>query len=335
MKNVRFIIVCFVLILTGNSFSQNDYMKQIHDDGLTWLINRSDSIGGNAATALSQLPTVVSTPYGNAALFNGTNQALLINGNPLGTAKSFTIEVFFRPDSQGTASNEQRFLHIRNLANDNRRVLMEIRLLASQQWLLDTYIKSDTTATPNNLTLVDSTKPHPVGQWHHVAIVYDGTNMHQYVNGVEQLSGAVIYKQIDLAGKTSVGARQDPRSWFKGAIYMVKVTGRVLAPGEFTIPVVTGTRGEIQKPIELKLDQNYPNPFNPSTTINYEVPIAGKVSIKVYSVLGNEVAQLANEYQQAGMHAVQFQGKTLSSGAYFYKLQSGDFVKIRKMVLMK
>ena len=281
------------------------------------------------------MPTVISTPYGDAALFNGTNQALLINGNPLGTAKSFTIEVFFRPDSQGTASNEQRFLHIRNLSNDKRRVLMEIRLLASQTWLLDTYILSDTSALPNSLTLVDSTKKHPVAQWHHVALVYDGTAMHQYVNGIEQLSGTVIYKQIDLAGKTSVGARQDPRSWFKGAIYMVKVTGRALAPGEFTVPVLTGLKSETKKPVDYNLEQNYPNPFNPSTTIHYAIPADGKVSIKVYGVLGNEVAQLADAYQQAGVHAVTFQNNHLPSGAYFYKLQSGDFVSIKKMVLMK
>ena len=335
MKNVKFIIVCFVIILTGNSFSQNDYMKQIQDDGLTWLINRTDSIGGNAATALSQLPTVISTPYGNAALFNGTNQALLINGNPIGTAKSFTIEVFFRPDSQGTASNEQRFLHIRNLANDNRRVLMEIRVLPSQQWLLDTYIKSDTTAIPNNLTLVDSTRTHPVGQWHHVAIVYDGTNMHQYVNGVEQLSGPVIYKQIDLTGKTSVGARQDPRSWFKGAIYMVKVTGRVLAPGEFTIPVVTAAQGEIQKPLEFKLVQNYPNPFNPATTITYSLAVRANVSLKVFDIVGNEVASLINEDKPAGVHSVQFNASRFASGIYFAKLQSGTNIKIIKLALVK
>jgi len=333
MKHAHHIIIT-IFLLAGSIFPQNGSALKIQD-GSQWFFTRTDSIGGYSAAALTALPTIVSTPYGNAAQFNGTNQALLINNNPIGSATQFTVEVFFRPDSQGTASNEQRFLHIRNLANDNRRVLMELRQLPSTEWVLDTYIKSDTIATPNSVTIVDSSKRHTVAAWHHVALVYDGTKMHQYVDAVQIKDSTVIYKPIDLAGKTSIGARQDPRSWFKGLIYMVKITQRALSAAEFTIPTVTGVQHGNTMPQGIDLGQNYPNPFNPSTTISYEMPASGKVSIKVYNVLGKEVQTLADEYQSAGVHEVKFQNTSLSSGAYFYRLQAGDYVSIKKMILMK
>ena len=86
---------------------------------------------------------------------------------------------------------------------------------------------------------------------------------------------------------------------------------------------------------EYKLDQNYPNPFNPSTTIAYALPQAGKVSLKIYNILGQEVANLVNGYESAGVHRVVFNADKLSSGVYFYQLQSSKFVQSKKMVLLK
>ena len=116
---------------------------------------------------------------------------------------------------------------------------------------------------------------------------------------------------------------------------MVKVTPRALTAAEFTIPVVTGLQSGSITPKGIELGQNYPNPFNPSTTINYEMPSSGKVSIKIFNVMGKEVGTLADEYQSAGVHEVKFQNASLPSGAYFYRLQAGDYVRIKKMVLMK
>ena len=84
-----------------------------------------------------------------------------------------------------------------------------------------------------------------------------------------------------------------------------------------------------------KLNQNYPNPFNPATVIQYELPVSGNISLKVYDVLGNEVAYLVNERQNAGSHSVKFDGNNLSSGVYFYKLETDDFSDTRRMVLIK
>jgi len=88
-------------------------------------------------------------------------------------------------------------------------------------------------------------------------------------------------------------------------------------------------------PKEFRLEQNYPNPFNPSTTIRYQIPINSHVSLKVYDVLGNEVATLVDEYREAGRYEVEFNAKGLASGVYFYKLQAGIFVETKKMLLVK
>lgn len=88
-------------------------------------------------------------------------------------------------------------------------------------------------------------------------------------------------------------------------------------------------------PTKYSLNQNYPNPFNPSTVINYQLPEAGNVSLKVYDVLGNEVATLVNEFKQAGVYNAKFANSTLSSGIYLYRLQAGSFVSVKRMMLIK
>lgn len=88
-------------------------------------------------------------------------------------------------------------------------------------------------------------------------------------------------------------------------------------------------------PSDFELSQNYPNPFNPVTKINYQLPEDGFVSLIVYDVLGKKVASLVNEEQTAGTYQTTFDGGRLSSGMYFYKIQAGDFVKTKKLVLMK
>ncbi len=93
-------------------------------------------------------------------------------------------------------------------------------------------------------------------------------------------------------------------------------------------------------PNEFVLEQNYPNPFNPSTTIKYSIPDVGTenfrfVQLKIYDILGREVAVLVNQRQAAGNYEVELDAREMTSGVYFYKLQSGEFVQSRKMILLK
>ena len=88
-------------------------------------------------------------------------------------------------------------------------------------------------------------------------------------------------------------------------------------------------------PAEFSLKQNYPNPFNPSTKISYALPSKSFVTLKVYDVIGNEVASLVNQEQAEGEHNISFDASSLSSGIYFYKLTAGSFVKTMKMILLR
>jgi len=98
---------------------------------------------------------------------------------------------------------------------------------------------------------------------------------------------------------------------------------------------VTGIPKPVQNPKELTLYQNYPNPFNPSTTINYSVPQSGETSLKVYNLLGEEVVTLYSGFLQAGNHVATFNGGNLASGIYFYRLQTGNLVETKRLVLLK
>jgi hypothetical protein len=88
-------------------------------------------------------------------------------------------------------------------------------------------------------------------------------------------------------------------------------------------------------PVEFSLDQNYPNPFNPSTTINYSISEAGNVEMKVYDILGNQVATLVNEAKAPGNYSAVFDASSLASGIYIYKLSANNFLQTKKMILIK
>ncbi len=92
---------------------------------------------------------------------------------------------------------------------------------------------------------------------------------------------------------------------------------------------------EVIGPLTFGLEQNYPNPFNPATTIKYSIPEMSKVSLTLFNLLGEEVTTLVNEEKSAGNYTVEFNAANLPSGVYFYRIQAGNFVETKKMVLMK
>jgi hypothetical protein len=88
-------------------------------------------------------------------------------------------------------------------------------------------------------------------------------------------------------------------------------------------------------PSSFELQQNYPNPFNPSTVISYQLPVSSFVTLKVYDVVGREAKTLVSSRENAGTYAVRFEGSSLASGIYFYRLRADNFAAVRKLVLLK
>ncbi len=135
--------------------------------------------------------------------------------------------------------------------------------------------------------------------------------------------------------------------YFTGTAFNIQTVGIKLAPGEFHIftniqlpvpdtSVVTGIEDNSFAGINTyNLSQNYPNPFNPTTTINYQIPNAGHVILKVFNILGQEVATLVNEIKPAGKYSIKFDGSELPSGVYVYRIEAGNFISARKLLLLK
>ncbi|MBP9119943.1 MAG: T9SS type A sorting domain-containing protein [Ignavibacterium sp.] len=100
-------------------------------------------------------------------------------------------------------------------------------------------------------------------------------------------------------------------------------------------PVSVEDDNTLQTPVSFNLYQNYPNPFNPNTKIIWQSSVSSHQTLKVYDVLGNEVATLVDEYRNAGSYEINFNASSLSSGIYFYKFTAGSFVDSKKMILLR
>jgi hypothetical protein len=194
-----------------------------------WKFDRTDEIGGHRTTVLGH-PRVIDTPIGKAIEFNGVEDALFIDVHPLAGAETFTWEVIFRPDAGG--SPEQRFFHFQERdaktgADTETRLLFETRLVGSQ-WYLDSFAKSG----DGSRALMNRERMHPLGAWYHVAMVYDGREFRNYVNGA--LEGkAEVRLPPQGNGHCSAGVRINRRDYFKGAIHLARMTRRALSPAEF------------------------------------------------------------------------------------------------------
>jgi subtilisin-like proprotein convertase family protein len=151
---------------------------------------------------------------------------------------------------------------------------------------------------------------------------YPFTGMYKPYNPLSVFIGSDLNGEWVLALEDNNGANNG----------LLKSWGLVFNKGE-----ITGVGNPSTKlfPENYYLFQNYPNPFNPSTVISWQSLLSSWQTLKVFDVLGNEIATLVDEYKPAGSYEVDFNASILSSGVYFYQLKSGDFVQTRKMILLK
>jgi hypothetical protein len=192
-----------------------------------WRFDRLDRIGGHATTIRGD-PRVIETPIGTAVAFDGVDDALFVDVHPLAGARTFTWEAIFRPDGGNV---EQRWFHLQEAGAENR-MLFEIRV-AGDRWFLDSFNQS----TTGSATLMNKKSLHPLGQWHHVAAVYDGTVFSNYVDGVQD-GKAEVELSPQGPGRSAIGVRINLVYYFKGAIHSARFTRRALPPAEFLkVPV--------------------------------------------------------------------------------------------------
>ena len=207
---------------------------------VTWNIDNTTNIGGNAVTTVVGSPTVVNTPFGNGLQFDG-NDGIIVNANPIAGAASFTIEMLFRPDPIGgvTAYNQPRVLHVQTANPPDHRATLETRVVGNQ-WYLDVFLKSQTTGgAVSSLALIEPNNVHPLGEWYNLAMTYDGSQLRAYVNGVPELSGPLSVIPI-ITGQTSLGMRHNQVNFFVGAIAKVRFTPSIVDPSDFLLSYVPG-----------------------------------------------------------------------------------------------
>jgi len=172
-------------------------------------------------------------------------------------------------------------------------------------------------------------------------------------NTEPDLSLYEIWRKIDNGNWSNIGTSTtnsyDDIDYFWGGhitlYYKIRVkdtqnkysvfSNEIIGLGTIAPKVAGKYNNEIENIYEYYLSSNYPNPFNPSTVIHYEIPNDGLVTIKVYDELGREVKTLVNLYQNKGKYDINFEASQLTSGIYFYRLQSGSFVSTKKMLLLK
>ena len=194
-----------------------------------WNIDNLQSIGGNKTTVAGS-PKVIETKSGKAVEFDGLKDGLIVEALPLAGAEKFTLEVIFRPDANGL--DAQRVLHLQE--NDTKhRIMIILETLPPfhKQWYLDTFIKS----AKGGQSLYKPENIFPAGQWYSAALVYDGQQMRNYINGVMQTSGKLEFSPLGK-GSTSIGVKMNQTSWFKGAVRKIRFADRVLEPKEFLKP---------------------------------------------------------------------------------------------------
>lgn len=320
---MRLIVFLFSITLTLLPVIGQDELPKV----ILWEINSLDSIGGFPVTIYGD-PLVIETEDGNAIEFDGIDDGLLIESNPLASATEFTVEVIFKPYPGGP--DEQRFVHFQQ--DDDNRALIELRLTPEDNWFLDTFIKSGS----SSCALYSDSYYHETSKWWHACLVYKDNVMTHYVNGVKELSDSVAFREVN-SGKTSLGVRQNLVSWYKGAIKTLKVTHKALSPEDFMISDTTTDSTTVDLDAftyNSKSVNIFPNPVKSAASISYLVTENSKVRIVIYNSKLEQICELVNTLQATGTYSIPFKRKELPAGIYFCLVRCGDNISAKKFLVV-
>lgn len=271
---------------------------------------------GNSASANDTLKNFSVT------LDNGGNYIAIANGvlnpgsyaaNPDGRSTAFTLFIKEMARETGLGSDVDFF--VLHGATDAPTVDVIARNIAS---LVDNAAYGDIT---NYLSV-------PAAEYTLDLTLSDGVTLVQsYIADLSTLSGGSA--AVFASGFLDPAANQNGEGF---GLYYALADGTV---GRFPEGVSNVENISLDIPSEYQLSQNYPNPFNPSTAINFSIPNSEFVTLKIFNILGSEIATLVNENLSAGSYRINFDAQNLASGVYFYELNTGDFTEIKKMNLLK
>lgn len=177
---------------------------------ITWNLRDPKQIGGFNPVVLGS-PAMKIEGKDSSIYFNGINDGLVIPAIPVEGWSKFTVEVLFKPDSDGFPA--PRFIHFEDTLLN--RGTLELRLTKNGQWYFDGFLKNG--KTNKGVALIDSTKLHPANRWYWAALIYDGDKMYSYINGQKELEGEIDFPPM-TKGNISLGVRLNKKDWFKGQI---------------------------------------------------------------------------------------------------------------------
>lgn len=202
------------------------------DAASLWTFDNLDRVGGQPVQRLGA-PSLTPSPWGQATLFDGVGDALLLDRHPLAGAAAFTFEALFRPDG-GAA--EQRWFHLESdqqppvaPGKGDTRMMFELRVV-EQRWYLDAFV----TGPGYRQAMMVPAKTFPLGVWHHVAQSYDGRTYRSFVNGALQMQVDIPF-QPQGPGRASVGVRLNRVNFFRGAIRQARFSRSALPPSRFLV----------------------------------------------------------------------------------------------------
>ncbi|MHB9013589.1 MAG: T9SS type A sorting domain-containing protein [Ignavibacteriaceae bacterium] len=178
-------------------------------------------------------------------------------------------------------------------------------------------------------------QPNQAGNW-----FWNSDTVYNYGNPEVWPRVDCSYKNSTLLTASIEGLPLGDLNWFPAAKAIwqknqAAIMAHIVSENTSVLNVTDVKKENNQTPTAFTLSQNYPNPFNPSTVIKYSIPKSGIVTLKVYNMLGQEVATLVNQMQNSGNYIVNFNADKLASGVYMYRIQSGDFTLTKKMELLK
>ncbi len=284
----------------------------------------------------------------SSTLLSSGSAATKIN-NALASSNAVTIEGWLNP-SNTTQKGPARIVTISAGSND-RNITLGQGLWGDQPG--DLYnLRLRTTATNSNGQPEFTTAAGTLSTalTHVVATRDAGGAIKFYLNGAQVVASTLSGNLSNWNAAYKIGLANEfgaDRPWL-GTFHLVAIYNRALSPTEVTFNYLAGAEPlssssaptaspspSLDIPREHALYQNYPNPFNPSTIIRYDMPAGGPVSIRLYNVLGQEVLALVNDIQPAGRHTVTLDASSLASGTYFYRMQSGAFSNVKKLLIVK